>query len=216
MIKILYTTALLEHPAAGGPQISVETCIKALSRVSDLHVISRVPLHSIGGSEAQRFYEKYCTAFLYSPSARLLPKNKHLLRAKRRWIKLTNQEVKFILKYFDENKMDVIWCDRVLDLAASFDFFCGIKLKRPEIKVVGDTCAVQSRFILRELPYQKSPERRKAIITEGELAKRNEQTLVDTADVTTAAWYGSKFLMFIYTLSDEVRTRLWPILMTLA
>ena len=136
MVKILYTTALLEHPAAGGPQISVETCIKALSNVSDLHIISRVPHHSIGGSKAQKFYEKYCTRFSYSPSARIAFLNRHFCKIKgwgliqrilNRLVGYFNMDLKYILKYTDENFVDILWCDRALE--SSFDLIYKIKQK---------------------------------------------------------------------------------------
>ena len=191
MVKILYTTPILEHPAAGGAQISVETCIKALSRVSDLHVISRVPLHSIGGLEAQRFFEQYCTRFSYSPSARVNFQNKGWSIVKRvinrlvRYSKMDlNMDMKYMLKYADENFIDVLWCDRALEY--SFDLICKIKQKKPQIKVVADTCAVYSRYILRELPYQKDPIRRTSIEVSGNAKKEEEKILVNLADVTTA------------------------------
>lgn len=193
MIKILYTTPLLEHPAAGGPRISVETCIKALSRVSDLHVISRVPLHSIGGSEAQQFYEKYCTRFSYSPSARLAFQNRRFRKIKGWWViqkvinrlvRYSNIDMKYILKYADENFIDIVWCDRALE--TSFDLIYKIKQKKPEVKLVADTCAVYSRFILRELPYQKNPTLRTSIEVRGNAKKEEEKILVNLADVTTA------------------------------
>lgn len=68
MAKVLYTTPILEHPTTGGPELRVENSIKALSRVSELHIISRVHLDLMGGMEAQKFYEKYCVNFLYAPS----------------------------------------------------------------------------------------------------------------------------------------------------
>jgi glycosyltransferase involved in cell wall biosynthesis len=183
MTKVLYTTPILEHPAAGGPQLSVETCIKALNRESELHVISRVPLDSIGGIEAQRFYENYCADFLYSPSAGQLSANRYLRFLQRMWLKYSNQDVNFILKYFDEYSMDVIWCDRS---EYSFDLICSIKKKRPDIKVVCDTCAVYSRFILRELPYETSPGRKSQIYKAGKAKEKEEKILVNLADVTTA------------------------------
>lgn len=219
MIKVLYTTPILEHPAAGGPQLSVETCIKALSSVSELHIISRVPLNLLGGIEAQQFYEKYCVNFLYSPSAsssspqegikfrnpclnsileyckrtkflnqvggffRGLYFNEFLRKSRKQWIEFINQDVDFIIKYFEEYSIDVIWCDRS---EFSFALICQIKNKRPEIKVVCDTCAVNSQFILRELPYANSPSRRQQILREGKAKEQEEKILVNLADATTA------------------------------
>ena len=35
-MRVLFTTPILEHPAAGGPQLRIENSIKALSRVQIL------------------------------------------------------------------------------------------------------------------------------------------------------------------------------------
>ena len=190
MVKVLYTTPILRHPPTGGPQLSVETCIKALSRTSELHIISRVPVNSIGGIEAQEFYEKHCVSFLYSPSAgrspssppnKFLRKLHNFRRRQKDWV--LNQDVDFILEYYKGNSIDVIWCDRT---EFSFDLIRRIKRKRPDIKVVADTCAVYSRFILRELPYEESPARKREIYMAGTRKEEEEQILVNLADVTTA------------------------------
>ncbi len=183
MIKVLYTTPILEHPAAGGPQLSVETCIKALSREAELHIISRVPADSIGGTEAQQFYERYCANFLYAPSARQFSANKFLRRLQTCWLRRSNQDINFILKYYDKHTIDVIWCDRS---EFSFGLIYEIKRRRPEIKVVCDTCAVYSQFILRELPYADTPVRKQQVINDGKAKEKEEKILVNLADVTTA------------------------------
>lgn len=184
MVKVLYTTPVLGHPPAGGPELSVETCIKALSRNAELHVISRVPLEAIGGIEAQRFYEGYCASFVYSPSGATPSPNRYVRRFRRLWARGPGRDVAFILRYFDEHSMDVIWCDRGLE--RSFELICEIKARRPEVKLVCDTCAVLSRFILRELPYAKSPAREQEVRKAGERKQREERVLVNLADITTA------------------------------
>ena len=68
--KILFTTPVLEHPPAGGPQLRIEISVKALSKVSELHLISRVSRRNIGGMESESFYKSNCHNFIYSPSAR--------------------------------------------------------------------------------------------------------------------------------------------------
>ncbi|MFC2005133.1 glycosyltransferase [Chloroflexota bacterium] len=220
MVKVLYTTPVLKHPPMGGPQLSVENCIKALSKESELHIISRVPISLIGGIEAQKFYEQYCVNFLYSPMAgsfspprmikfqtqalnsalaycrriKFLNQvggfffrlyfDKFLHKSQKRRMDSTNQDVNFILKYFEEYSIDVIWCDRGIE--HSFDLIYKIKKKRPDIKVVCDTCAVNSRFILRGLPYEKSLSRKSQIYRAGKKKKKEERILVNLADITTA------------------------------
>jgi len=186
MVKVLFIAPVLEHPAAGGPQLSVETAIKALSIVSELHIISIVPVDSIGGLEAQRFYEEYCANFLYAPSADEFHSNKLLRKLQKMQIRFLNQDINFIIKYFEENSMDVIWCDRSLESSFEFDLIREIKKRRYDIKVVCDTCAVYSRFILRELPYAQSSGRRQEIENAGKKKEEVERILVNLANATTA------------------------------
>ena len=66
-MKILFTTPILEHPPAGGPQLRIENSIKALSCVSQLHIISRASINMIGGEQAYSFYKNYAKQFNFSP-----------------------------------------------------------------------------------------------------------------------------------------------------
>ena len=63
MQKILYTSPILEYPAAGGPQLRVENSIKALSKISELYVVSRQAEYFIGGKRAINFYKNICQEF---------------------------------------------------------------------------------------------------------------------------------------------------------
>jgi len=133
-MKILYTTPVLEYPAAGGPQISVETCIKALSQISELHIISRVSLDNIGGIKAQNYFDDYCSKLLYSPSASIF-RNRYFRkiwevwnnRIRKIWDKYSDPDVNFIIEYFDKHSMDIIWCDRALE--RSFNLIYKLKSK---------------------------------------------------------------------------------------
>ena len=66
---ILFTSPIMEHPAAGGPELRIENSIKALSRICELDVISGSPL-SVGdaGKDAREFYLRYCHEFSILPS----------------------------------------------------------------------------------------------------------------------------------------------------
>ena len=67
-MKILFTSPIIEHPAAGGPQLRIENSIKALARVSNLYVVSRSTKQYTGGDEAVEFYSSLVESFSLAPS----------------------------------------------------------------------------------------------------------------------------------------------------
>jgi hypothetical protein len=62
---------------------------------------------------------------------------------------------------YRKHSLDVIWCDRGEE--SSVELIHGLKKKDPSAKVVCDTCAVYSQFILRGLPYATSDEQKQQI-----------------------------------------------------
>jgi len=168
MTKILFTTPELEHPPAKGPTLRIENSIKALNRVSELHVISRVHKQMIGGEEAENFYRGICSFFGYAPSVLGYP---------------PEQDLMAIINYADTNDINIIWFSFG---NISYDLMKTIKTIRPNFKIVCDTDSVWSRFVLRELPYETSPERRRQIEQEGHQKEIEEADWVKFCDVTTA------------------------------
>ena len=67
--KILYTTPELLYPAAGGPYLRVENSIKAINKISELHIICRMKRTNVGGLVAENFYKKIVSIsyFLHQP-----------------------------------------------------------------------------------------------------------------------------------------------------
>ncbi|PKP62181.1 hypothetical protein CVT91_00245 [Candidatus Atribacteria bacterium HGW-Atribacteria-1] len=183
MNKVLFTTPILEHPAAGGPQLRIENSIKALSRIAELHIVSRKSIDLIGGAKAQKFYEKYCVKFLYAPTAIRFSINRYLRKLQKIWRSLFNFDDKFIINYCEQNDIDIIWFGYG---NISFDLIRKIKTKRPDIKVICDTDSVWSRFILRELPYEEDAHRRLKIEKDGKAKQKEELLSVNLCEVTTA------------------------------
>jgi len=189
-MKILFTTPVIEHPPAGGPNLRIENSIIALNKVSELHVISRLNQIMIGGREAEDFFKQYCNKFLYVPS--VLPENK-LIKKLRRIVlgkkkcnnsdKLTEKDAKFIINYAKRNKINIIWFGYG---NISYNLMKKIKELNPEFKIVCDTDSVWSRFILRELPYEKDEKRKIQIKKEGKLKEQEEADWIKWCDVTTA------------------------------
>lgn len=183
-MKILFTSPILEHPAAGGPALRIENSIKALSGICDLYIVSRLSKPAIGGQSAESFYKGFCREFLYAPSAELSA-NRYILKLQRKWHKLTafQSDARYLLGVVDKNKIEVLWCGYG---NISFELIARIKTMRPNLKIVCDTDSVWSKFVLRELPFEADPKRRKQIENDGRKAEVWERRIVDLCEITTA------------------------------
>jgi glycosyltransferase involved in cell wall biosynthesis len=188
-MKILFTTPVLEHPAAGGPQLRIENSIIALSRVSDLHVLSRVDKHSLGGETSDSFFRSHCKEFVYVPSIVELSGNRYIRKIQKigrkflRGISFFKKDSDFIIDYAEKENIDVLWFGYG---NISFPLIKEIKRKRSLFKIVCDTDSVWSRFILRELPYENDFFRRKKIEKDGTSKEQEEREWINLCDVTTA------------------------------
>lgn len=187
MTKILYTTPELMHPAAGGPYLRVENSIKALNKISELHIISRASKEFIGGNIAEDYYKNLSKSFSYTPS--LAPKKKDL---KYRFRKIffgkqsldsTNIDAEYIVKYAKKNNIEIIWFGYG---NISYDLMKKVKELAPNLKLICDTDSVWSRFVLRKLPFVKDETEKKQIKFEGEKKEQEEADWVNFCDVTTA------------------------------
>lgn len=187
--KVIFYAPILEYPPAGGPQISVANAIKVLSRISELHIITVVPAQKHDYPEVREFLSRHTDHLTYAPSSILYSKNPTIERAIRIFRRLCSPLIatvdsRFISQYVRKNAVDVIWIDRVIE--HSFSLFKSLRRKFPKLPIVGDTEAVHSRFILRELPFIKNPIRKLWIYSKGKKAEFQERELVDKADVVTA------------------------------
>jgi glycosyltransferase involved in cell wall biosynthesis len=190
-VRVLFTTPILEHPAAGGPQLRIENSIKALSRVCELDIISGSPL-TVGnaGKEAKEFYQRYCHEFCTKPSlTHPVSSNRYLRKlqriARRLWRIHQSDlacDASFILDHIDRRNIDVVWFGYG---NISYPLIKYIKTRRPQLKVVCDTDSVWSRFVLRELPYV-SGLRKLRIWHAGRKKEAEERASVELCEVTTA------------------------------
>lgn len=183
-MKVLYTTPVLEHPAAGGPQLRIENSILALNMICELHVVSRVEQRGVGGVESEHFFRQHCHKFSYVPSVNGISVNRYVRKIQRLYKKyFTADDVDFILNYTDLHKIDVVWFGYG---NISYELIKKIKERQPSLKVVCDTDSVWSRYLLRELPYENDPVRRQKIVQEGKVKEQEEREWVKICDVTTA------------------------------
>jgi glycosyltransferase involved in cell wall biosynthesis len=208
-MKVLFTTPVLENPAASGSALRITNSIKALNMIAEVHVISRVPRALIGGVHAEKYFRKICYKFKYSPSA--TSRDLEKIANYRVGIKnvIINQiinfpfrvfgriynyavtsphnyfilDVQFIRNYVIKHHINIIWFGYG---NVSFDLMKALKEFLPEVKMICDTDSVWSRFVLRELDVEIDPARRKEIEAKGLAKEAEEKSWVEFMDVTTA------------------------------
>lgn len=186
-MKILFTSPILEHPAAGGPALRIENSIKALAEMSELYVVSQNAEHLMGGKNATKFYKSISHQFSFAPSVNYLFSNKYFRKIKNLYIKHFSSSDKknadYILKLAKKNSIDIIWFGYG---NISYPLITLVKSKNPKLKVICDTDSVWSRFVLRELPYESDPKRKAEIEAEGRFKEKEEASWVNFCDITTA------------------------------
>jgi len=213
MIKVLFTTPIINYPYAGGPEMSVHNAIKALSSICELHVLPRVYVHK----KTANYYAGIVDIFTILPRIKAFHYNnwtKSFLFFK----KVNNlvgsifshfiiaSDANFILTYCDKYKIDVIWFDRH---EFSFDLIVAVRIRNSKIKIVCDTAAVQSEFILRELPFQQKIEKRKQILKLGNKFRKEEELLVQISNVVTAVSERDADIFRSYTIKPN-KIKLFP------
>jgi glycosyltransferase involved in cell wall biosynthesis len=186
-MKILFTSPILEHPPAGGPQLRIENSIKALSKVSELFIISRNAEYLMGGKDATEFYTSFTRNFSFGPSIIGLSANKYIRKVQRVYRRLFTSgllaDAQYIVKIAKENNINIIWFGYG---NISYDLIKLVKKLEPEFKIICDTDSVWSRFVLRELPYETDPKRIEKIKSDGTAKELEEADWVNVCDVTTA------------------------------
>lgn len=185
--KVLFFAPILEFPPAGGPQLSVVNAVKVLHEIAELHIVTTVPLRNNDATTA--FFREHSAAVFEAPSSRLAVTADALNRQVRRLRRVASTLVSrvdadFVVRYADRFEIKVFWIDRVLEHA--FGIYHELRRRRPSALIVGDTCSVYSRFVLRELPLVSNPARRWWIRARGWKKVREERELTASADVVTA------------------------------
>lgn len=183
-MRILFTSPVLEHPAAGGPQLRIENSIKALSQIADLDILSRSP-PSMAGAESEKFFRSYCKEFRILPSAQNISANQTARRLQKIFGLLAgsvDKDARLIVDHAASRNIKLIWFGFG---NISWPLMRRVKQMNPNLKLICDTDSVWSRFILRELPYAKGLHRLK-IKYLGQRKEREEKAWTNLCDVTTA------------------------------
>jgi len=165
MTRVLFTTPELQHPPRGGPKLRIENSIKALNRLSDLVLVSRVPAQQMGGDRAIAFYQKFCRKFLFmadvTPEAAALG----------------------LSELAATERSEVLWLGYG---NISYEILHHLKALRFPLPVVIDTDSVWSRFVLRGLPYKPTFEDRCNAFASGWSKRWEEWWGTQAAHITTA------------------------------
>ena len=185
--KILFTTPVLRHPAAGGPYLRIENTIKALSQISELTIYCRT---SVTQAEIT-YYQQFCQNFYCAPSTKRINCKLNQLKkiitffAEKLNLKIffrQDDDYRDLLHLADALHPDIIWLGYG---NISYPLLEYIK-HHSEYKVVCDTDSVWSRFVLRGLPFAQHETDKKKIEMEGNEKEEEERRGTQMADVTTA------------------------------
>ena len=190
---VLFATPILHYPPLGGPDLRIDSSIKALSRVSKVHVYCRTDLASIGGPGTLKFYERYAQKCYLAPvefpgdwRVRFAKRVSNALSRRifgRPLFDVPRQEsFRALLDLADQINADIIWLGYG-NISYPLLRYLKERQRRP---VVLDTDSVWSRFILRGLPYASTGEERAEIEIRGSEKVEEERWGTPLADVTTA------------------------------
>ena len=187
-MRTLFTSPVLEHPAAGGPQLRIENSIKALSRVCELDIISGSSMTAgANGQMARDFYENYCDEFHNLPKLmRAQSANRYLRKVMQILRSITRSQVEadaaYIINHVVRRNITIVWFGYG---NISYPLIKAVKKMRPELKVICDTDSVWSRFLLRELPYATG-RKKQQILKAGREKEAEERAWVNLCEVTAA------------------------------
>ncbi len=186
-MKVLFTSPILEHPAAGGPQLRIENSIKALSRICDLYIVSRAIASDAQRLHTEDYFKPYCQEFTHLPRVTKDPARNRLVRIasrlyQRAFDSNTPSDADFILQCLDRIRADAIWFGYG---NISYGLMKRIRRLRPSLPMVCDTDSVWSRFVLRELPHTRGI-RKIRIARAGRRKEKEEREWTNFCTVTTA------------------------------
>jgi len=186
-MRVLFTSPILEHPPAGGPQLRIENSIKALSARCELDILSCASGPRRVREQTAAFLEAYCGELGFAPRLdRPLPSYPALRKLRTAARRLLDSDARedahSILEHVDRRGIGVVWFGYG---NISFPVIQRVRRLRPRLKLVCDTDSVWSRFVLRELPYARGL-RKLRIALSGRRKEREERAWVDLCEVTAA------------------------------
>lgn len=182
-MKLLFTSPVMRYPAAGGPDLRIENSIKALSSLTELHLVSRVAPHLLGGKKAVSFYKQWCHRFCFAPSVAHLSSRRWVRRFQRVLRSLGVRDARFLVAYARRENIQVVWFGYG---NLSFPLMAQVKRLAPHLRLVCDTDSVWSRFLAREIPFLEAEKDRELLRSQAHKKALEEKSWVQFCDVTTA------------------------------
>ncbi len=164
-MKLLYTTPELEYPPKGGPRLRVDNSIKALASVGEVILVSRRSIEQIGGEPAVEHYQKYCSNIYF----------------------LTDGDSQIAAEQI--NKIALMECAEVIWMGfgnISYEIRLQMIKQQCPFRIVMDTDAVWSRFVLRGLSYAENLQQKMKVFAQGILKRWEESWGTSLSHVTTA------------------------------
>lgn len=181
---VLYISRFLQHPPSGGPQIRVDSSIKVLSQICELHIASLAAIDFVGGQNAIPYFRHITPHFTFTeavaPGIKL--KIKALLGKMFRFFKLPfagrTNNLDWIIRYVDQNNIKIIWVNYS---NYEIELIKQIKRRRPDLIIIGDTDSVWHRFLSRGVKYHHQD-----LTKEIKASKQNELEQAKYCDYLTA------------------------------
>ena len=155
MVKVLFTTPLLEYPAMGGPQLRIANSIVALNQICDLRVLSRHKPSLNSEEQLIDFMKLNSKDFVrLRPQPRTLESIKLLDFAYRLSRKIYDPQIGkqalAIAEYSKQHDISVIWFGYG---NISYSLIRRVRRLLPVAQIICDTDSVWSRFVTRRIPY---------------------------------------------------------------
>lgn len=201
-MKVLFTSPMIMHPAASGPHLRIENSIKALAQITDLHVMSRVAPHVLGGKPAIEHYKKIAPKFSFSPSVNNLSAIRTFRRVQIVARKLLVNDAKAIVQYARRHDIKVIWFGYG---NISYPLIKQVRSLAPDLFLVCDTDSVWSRFIFRELPFIDDEKEKKRVLALSQEKELEEKDWVSLCNITTAvSEVDAQYYRFLTPKKDKV------------
>lgn len=182
-MKVLFTSPMIMHPAASGPHLRIENSIKALAKITDLHVMSRVAPHVLGGAPAISHYQNIAPKFSFAPSVDKLSSIRTFRRVQIVTRKLLVNDAKSIVKYARTHDIKVIWFGYG---NISYPLIKQVRDLAPDLFLICDTDSVWSRFIFRELPFIDDEKEKQRVLQASQEKELEEKDWVKLCNITTA------------------------------
>ena len=187
MVKVLYTTPILEYPALGGPQLRIANSIMALNQICDLRVLSRHRSSPNSEKKLMDFMRLNSQDFVrLSPQPHKLESIKLFDFARRLSRKIydprISQQALAIANYSKKHDISVIWFGYG---NISYSLIKQVRRLLPAARIICDTDSVWSRFITRRIPYVPFWQKPYYVLL-GRLIQHREFAFSKVSDLITA------------------------------